>query len=92
MNKKVTLSLIACCAITPAVHATNGYQLIGIGAYQKSLGGAVTAKPGSAMTAITNPAGMARIGKRADFSMEMFMPERFVDFTALGGEKNESAA
>ena len=92
MNKKITFSLIACCAITPAAHATNGYQLTGIGAYQKSLGGAVTAKPGSAMTAITNPAGMARIGKRADFSMEMFMPERFVDFTALGGEKNESAA
>ncbi len=92
MNKKITFSLIACCAITPAVHATNGYQLTGIGAYQKSLGGAVTAKPGSAMTAITNPAGMARIGKRADFSMEMFMPERFVDFTASGGEKNDSAA
>ncbi len=36
--------------------ATNGYQLIGIGAYQKSLGGAVTANPGSAMTAVTNPA------------------------------------
>jgi long-chain fatty acid transport protein len=92
MNKKITFSLVACCAITPAVHATNGYQLTGIGAYQKSLGGAVTAKPGSAMTAISNPAGMARIGKRADFSMEMFMPERFVDFTALGGEKSESAA
>lgn len=92
MNKKITFSLIACCAISPAVHATNGYQLTGIGAYQKSLGGAVTAKPGSAMTAISNPAGMARIGKRADFSMEMFMPERFVDFTALGGEKSESAA
>ncbi len=92
MNKKITFSMIACCAITPAVHATNGYQLTGIGAYQKSLGGAVTAKPGSAMTAISNPAGMARIGKRADFSMEMFMPERFVDFTATGGEKNESAA
>ncbi|HEY9200580.1 MAG TPA: outer membrane protein transport protein [Gammaproteobacteria bacterium] len=92
MNKKITFSLIACCAIAPAVHATNGYQLTGIGAYQKSLGGAVTAKPGSAMTAITNPAGMARIGKRADFSMEMFMPERFVDFTATGGEKMESAA
>jgi long-chain fatty acid transport protein len=92
MNKKITLGMVACCAIAPAAHATNGYQLTGIGAYQKSLGGAVTAKPGSAMTAISNPAGMARIGKRADFSMEMFMPERFVDFTALGGEKNESAA
>ena len=73
-------------------HATNGYQLTGIGSHQESLAGAVTANPGSAMTAITNPAGMARIGKRADFSMELFMPDRFVDFTAQGGEKRESAA
>lgn len=73
-------------------HATNGYQLIGIGAYQKSLAGAITANPGSAMTAITNPAGMARIGKRADFSMEMFKPSRYVDFTSMQGEKKDSAA
>lgn len=92
MNKKIPLSLLACCVLSPAANATNGYQLTGIGAYQKSLGGAVTAKPGSAMSAITNPAGMARVGKRADFSLEMFMPERFVDFTALGGAKSESAS
>ena len=86
------ISLLIGLTISSGAHATNGYQLIGIGSYQNSLGGAVTAKPGSAMTAITNPAGMARIGKRADYSMEMFMPERFVDFTALGGEANDSAA
>ncbi len=90
MNKKVTLLAVASIAASPAALATNGYQLTGIGAYQKSLGGAVTAKPGSAMTAITNPAGMARIGNRADFSLEMFMPDRYVDFTATGGEKNDS--
>lgn len=90
MNKKVTLLAMASIVASPAVFATNGYQLTGIGAYQKSLGGAVTAKPGSAMTAITNPAGMAKIGNRADFSLEMFMPERYVDFTAIGGEKNNS--
>ncbi len=71
--------------------ATNGYQLIGVGAYQKSLAGAVTANPGSAMTAVTNPAGMARIGSRADFSMEAFMPEREADFSALGGNTADSA-
>jgi long-chain fatty acid transport protein len=72
--------------------ATNGYQLIGVGSYQKSLGGAVTANPGSAMTAITNPAGMIRIGKRADFSMEGFMPDRSTDFSALGGDGIDSDA
>ena len=66
----VRLALLAVLAVPTFAFATNGYQLIGVGSYQKSLGGAVTANPGSAMTAITNPAGMIRIGKRADFSME----------------------
>ncbi len=82
--------VFATLAFPQAVFATNGYQLIGVGSYQKSLGGAVTANPGSAMTAITNPAGMIRIGKRADFSMEGFMPTRSTDFTAYGGERVES--
>ncbi len=90
MNKKVTILMLAGMACSQSALATNGYQLTGIGAYQKSLGGAVTAMPGSAMSAISNPAGMARVGKRADFSLEMFMPERFVDFSALGGEKGDS--
>jgi long-chain fatty acid transport protein len=42
------------------------------------------------MTAITNPAGMIRIDKRADFSMEAFMPERSTDFSALGGDRVDS--
>jgi long-chain fatty acid transport protein len=93
MNKYLipSFTLIA-IGFAPLSQATNGYQLTGIGSYQESLAGAVTANPGSAMTAITNPAGMARIGKRADFSMEMFMPDRFVDFTAQGGEHSVSAA
>ena len=77
---------------TQTSFATNGYQLIGIGSYQKGLAGAVTANPGSAMTAITNPAGMARIGKRADFSLEMFMPDRHVDFSSMGGDYSDSEA
>ncbi|MFP4561626.1 MAG: OmpP1/FadL family transporter, partial [Thiohalorhabdus sp.] len=40
----------------------------------------------------TNPAGMAAIGKRADFSMEAFMPERSTDFSAMGGDKVDSDA
>lgn len=69
--------------------ATNGYQLIGVGQMQNSMAGAVTAAPMDTMTAITNPAGMARVGERADFSMEAFMPVRSVDFTSslLGGDK-----
>lgn len=93
MNNRISSILfVAGATLSTSSVATNGYQLIGIGSYQNSLAGAVTANPGSAMTAITNPAGMARIGKRADFSLEMFMPDRFVDFTAQGGGYSDSAA
>ena len=94
MNRHNTLkriTLFSALAVPTAAFATNGYQLIGVGSYQKGLGGAVTANPGSAMTAVTNPAGAARVGKRADFSIEAFMPDRSVDFTALGGGKQDSA-
>lgn len=86
------IAITAATVIPSTAFATNGYQLIGIGAYQKGMGGAVTANPGSAMTAVTNPAGITRIDKRADFSMELFMPERDMDFTALSGERKESSA
>jgi len=84
-------AMLAAATFPLSAFATNGYQLIGVGAYQKSLAGAVTAAPGSAMTAVSNPAGMARVGSRADFSMEAFMPERSVDFGAMGGNSADSA-
>ncbi len=90
MNKKTSI-IIAALALPSLACATNGYQLIGVGAYQKGLAGAVTANPGSAMTAVSNPAGAARVGSRADFSLEAFMPERDLDFTALAGNKGKSA-
>lgn len=90
-HHSLRLAVLATAMFSFSAYATNGYQLIGVGTYQKSLGGAVTANPGSAMTAVSNPAGMARIGARADFSMEAFMPDRSVDFSATGGESAESA-
>lgn len=93
MKKQYTIltTTVSMALLLPtAAFATDGYQLIGVGAYQKSLGGAVTANPGSAMTSVSNPAGSARIESRADFSMEAFMPERDVDFGALSGEKKNS--
>ena len=89
---KGTIVVSALVLFPAGVWATNGYQLIGVGSYQKSLAGAVTALPGSNMTAVTNPAGMLRIGHRADFSMEAFMPDRSVDFAALGGDSVDSSS
>jgi len=78
-------ALALACVLAAPAHATNGYQLIGVGQIQKGMAGAVTAAPMDTMTAITNPAGMARVGQRADFSMEAFMPKRSVSFAATGG-------
>ncbi len=77
--------------IAPASsHATNGHQLSAIGAYQQGMGGAVTAAPYDASTAISNPAGMAMIGSRTDFSFEGFVPTREIEFT--NGDKVESGS
>lgn len=72
--------------------ATNGHQLMGIGAYGKSMGGAVTAAPFDTTTVITNPAGLTKLDSRADFNFEMFMPTRSVDFTSTGGNKSEGGS
>jgi long-chain fatty acid transport protein len=56
---------------------------------EKSMGGAVTAAPMDAMSAISNPAGIARVGKRADFSMELFLPKREANFSAFGGQTEQ---
>ena len=44
-NRILSAALVACGAIglSTSAYATNGYQLIGVGAYQKGMGGAVTA-------------------------------------------------
>ena len=72
--------------------ATNGHQFIGIGAYQKSMGGAVTAAPNGPASAISNPAGLAVIEEKAEFSFEGFMPTRSTDFSASGGESSEGGS
>ena len=85
--------------VVPGAYAVNGFQMIGFGEYQIGTGGAVTASPASAMTALTNPAGLTRVGERADFSMEAFMPSVHIDTTrsafsgggASPGEKVQSS-
>jgi len=66
--------------------------MIGVGAYQKSMGGATTAAPYDTTTAVSNPAGLALIQKRADFNFEGFMPTRTADFKSMGGEDNQGGS
>jgi long-chain fatty acid transport protein len=69
--------------------ATNGYQLIAVGAYSKGMAGATTAAPYDAMSTLSNPAGMALVGSRMDFNMEMFNPNRKMDLSSFGGGSTE---
>lgn len=82
---------LAALTAAPAF-ATNGYQLIAVGSYQKGMAGATTAAPYDAMSALTNPAGMALIGSRADFNIEMFNPNRHVDLASFGGGSTEGGS
>ena len=86
----VTFTLIG----SSSAWATNGYQLIAVGSYQKGMAGATTAAPYDAMSALTNPAGMALIGSRVDFNMEMFNPNRRADLSSLpfGGGSTEGGS
>jgi long-chain fatty acid transport protein len=84
----VTFTLVG----SSSAWATNGYQLIGVGSYQKGMAGATTAAPHDAMCALSNPAGMALIGSRADFNMEMFNPNRRADLSSFGGTANEGGS
>jgi long-chain fatty acid transport protein len=68
-----------------SAEATNGHQLSAIGAYQQGMGGATTAAPYDASTSVSNPAGMAMIGNRTDFSFQTFFPTRETEFA--GGQK-----
>ena len=70
-----------------SLYATNGHQLSAIGAYQQGMAGATTAAPYDATTAVSNPAGMAMIGTRTDFSFQTFFPSRSVSFEN-GGESS----
>jgi long-chain fatty acid transport protein len=88
----VLVTIISILAGSPSAWATNGYQLIGVGSYQKGMAGATTAAPHDAMCALSNPAGMALIGSRADFNMEIFNPNRRVDLSSFGGGANEGGS
>ncbi len=73
-----------CLLTSTTTYATNGHQLSAIGAYQQGMGGATTAAPYDASTSISNPAGMAMIGNRTDFSFQMFFPHRDLSFAGGG--------
>jgi long-chain fatty acid transport protein len=70
--------------------ATDGHQLIGIGAVQKGFGGAGVASGRDATWLLLNPAAVSQLDGRVDVSFEVFAPERTMTprgpgLPALGG-------
>ena len=88
--KKISISAIFIFVLLlgQTARATNGDQLISLGAYGEGMAGAVTAAPGDSTTAVTNPAGLTKVGARTDLNFEMFMPVRTMDFSQSGGSSS----
>ncbi len=87
VNARILLSfaLIVICALTVLSNdlgATNGYFSHGFGVQSKSMAGIGTTISHDALVAASNPAGMVFVGKRYDFSISVFNPNR--NYTVTG--------
>lgn len=92
-HSKIALVLLgAFTLLASPAFATNGHQMMGVGAYQNSMGGAVTAAPYDSTTTVSNPAGLALINKRADLNFDAFMPVRTADFTGAMGASDQGGS
>ena len=80
---------IACATALPAAHATNGYMSHAYSPTAKGMAGAgESALPQDSMSLVGNPAGLTRVGKRADVGLAWFSPKRKyngVQFDPFGG-------
>lgn len=75
MNK-ITTSLIAVSAMTYALHATNGDNLIGLGAKARGMGGVGIAMSHGAESALANPALISSVARTdISFGGTVLMPD-----------------
>ena len=85
----VLLTIMLVATLSPAVFATNGTELIGIGPTSRSMGGVGIAAPQDAISAVfSNPSAMC-FGpycptSQFDFAGTIFMPEPKAEITASG--------
>jgi long-chain fatty acid transport protein len=83
-----SLAVLGSLAIASPALATNGMRMIGFGPVQNSMGGASVAAPLDTSTAITNPAGLTALDKRADLAGTYFNPT--VKYSATGAASGQS--
>lgn len=74
-----------------STHATDGTELIGIGALQKGTGGAGVASPQDMTWVLLNPASIIDLGCRLDVNFELFMPYRTIKPRGLFGNHTEES-
>lgn len=76
---QVALLMLSLGLWAPNAGATDGHQLIGIGAVQKGMGGAGVASPKDSTWTLLNPAGLVDLERRFDMSLEVFAPYRYIE-------------
>ena len=78
MKNRRLVSILAALALAmaPALFATNGYFLHGIGTGSKAMAGATVALPLEALDADTNPALGVFVDRGHSFSLALFNPDR----------------
>ncbi|MDP2822025.1 MAG: outer membrane protein transport protein [Sulfuritalea sp.] len=91
MKLKKIAALVAIAAASGSAFATNGYFSHGYGIKAKSMGGVGIALPQDALAAATNPAGMAMVGDRMDFGLDLFAPIRTATWTGAGANPMNGA-
>jgi len=74
--------MVAMVFVAQSAYATNGYFANGYGVNDQALGGAGVALPQDSLDAAVNPANMAFLGKRYDFGLAFFNPNR--EYTVSG--------
>lgn len=73
------IAIICCVGATSAV-ATNGYMSHGYSPAAKGMAGAgEAALPQDSLSIVGNPAGLTRVGRRADIGLSWFSPRREYD-------------
>jgi long-chain fatty acid transport protein len=76
-KKKLAIPLfIAGALASPLALATNGYFPLSYGVKSEGMGGVGIALPQDTLAAAINPAGMVRVGDRADVGLTWFRPNR----------------
>lgn len=77
--------------VAQGAYATNGYFANGYGVNDQALGGAGVALPQDSLDAAVNPANMAFLGKRYDFGLAFFNPNRQYTVTGPAGPPSPTA-